>query len=90
MGIQDRDYWNDWQREKEGLKPRSDEHSSVPRSNRRRIRIIDKVRVKPAQQDPEPVRIESRDRSYLVGYLLFALCLAGLCWLGFIFYKLMS
>lgn len=87
MGIQDRDYWRERNREQQGIRPSSKSTSppSAAPENKRSFRIIDKVRVRPDNYvpDPAPINIE-KPSSYGVGVLLV---LTVLAMLGFFVYK---
>ncbi len=84
MGIQDRDYWNEWQRQKEGLPPRE---QGTPATGRR-FRLIDKVRVRPSHHEVERVRVEKKGT--LVGPLLIVFLSFALGWTIRLIYRLMQ
>ncbi|WP_284335838.1 hypothetical protein [Comamonas sp. NoAH] len=74
MGIQDRDYWHERQREQEGLPPRREPSFEEPK---RRIRILDEVRA--------PARLKSRSLDNFFKVILlfaafFVLALLGYRW----------
>jgi len=85
MGIQDRDYWRERYWEREGQK--APERAFSANSQRRSFKIIDKVRVRPDNYVPDPVRpSDPQDLpTYSVGIAL-VLCVFGM--LGFFVYKL--
>lgn len=85
MGIQDRDYFHDWQREKEGLSPRRS--AARPSAAARRFRVIDKVRVMPGQNEPQLVRVH-RHADFSVAKLLLLFFLVALCFVGYVLYRI--
>lgn len=87
MGIQDRDYWNDWQREKQGIKGYSARPFSPQKKPARRFRVIDKVRVMPGQNEPQPVRVH-RHADFSVAKLLLLFFLVALCFVGYVLYRI--
>ena len=87
MGIQDRDYWHERQREQEGLPPRRPNFSkqsanaAQPGQSNRRFRVIDEVRFKaqPLEQS-QPVRVSG---GYAVAWGMIAVLVLVLAYLGY-------
>ena len=88
MGIQDRDYWHERQREQEGLPPRRPNFSKTsggndaqPGRSNRRFRVIDEVRFK-----AQPLEISQPERvsgGYAVAWGLIAVLAVVLAYLGY-------
>lgn len=87
MGIQDRDYWHERQREQEGLPPRRPNFSkqsanaAQPGQSNRRFRVIDEVRFKAQPlEHSQPVRVSG---GYAVALGLIAVLAVVLAYLGY-------
>lgn len=85
MGIQDRDYYQEW---KSGRPASPPGRVSEPVQSGRRFRIIDKVRVRPPQQEPERVFVQ-REQNYTIAISLVLLVLVLLCWLVYLAFRLL-
>ena len=87
MGIQDRDYWHERQREQEGLPPKRPNFSkpsdtaSQPVQGNRRFRVIDEVRYKAQPlEHSQPGRVSG---GYAVAFGLIAVLTVLLAYLGY-------
>lgn len=85
MGIQDRDYYQEWKSGRPTSPPGQD---SAPVQSGRRFRIIDKVRVRPPHQEPERVFVQ-REQNYTIAVSLVLLVLALFCWLVYLGFRLL-